>query len=166
MAELFFTWIRRTDKRVHFEFLDNSVTRGTPPRTSAFGWNDVMNILDVQCLVDIERYRRIDVDAQDAASLYRDPRDLDLERNVDFLRRCLAEIREVNFADQGTGRIYLRVVRGVADYVDAPPDEAKDVLDSVLPGTSFVKSEAPRFLDADACVHTVGAWRRAAASCG
>jgi len=158
MAELFFTWIRRTDKRVHFEFLDNTVARGAPPRTSAFGWNDVMNVLDVQCLIDIERYRRVDVDAQDAASLYREPRDLDVARNTDFLRRCLAEIGEVNFAEQATGRIYLRVVRGVADYVDAPPDAAKDVLDTVMPGTSFVKSEVPRFIDTDARVHTVGAW--------
>jgi len=159
MAELFFTWIRRADKRVHFEFLDNTVTRGAPPRTSAFGWNDVMNILDVQCLIDIERYRRIDVDAQDASMLYRDAGDLDVVRNAGFLLRCLAEIREVNFAEQRTGRIYLRVARGVIDYVDCAPDAAKDVLDKVLPGTSFVKSATPRFIDADACVHTVGAWR-------
>jgi len=124
MGELFFTWIRRADKRVHFEFLDNSVTRGAPPRTSAFGWNDVMNILDVQRLIDIERYRRIDVDAQDASALYRDAGDLDVVRNADFLRRCLAEIPEVNFAEQSTGRVYLRVVRGVIDYVDSPPDGA------------------------------------------
>jgi hypothetical protein len=159
MAELFFTWIRKADKRVHFEFLDNTVTRGAAPRTSAFGWNDVMNILDVECLIDIERYRRIDVDAQDASALYRDAGDLDVVRNAGFLRRCLAEIREVNFAEQSTGRIYLRVARGVIDYVDSPPDAAKDVLGKVLPGTSFVKSATPRFVDADASVHTVGSWR-------
>ena len=28
MPQLFFTWVRRTDKRVHFEFLDNSVPLG------------------------------------------------------------------------------------------------------------------------------------------
>jgi len=28
MPQLFFTWIQRTDKRVHFEFLDNSVQLG------------------------------------------------------------------------------------------------------------------------------------------
>jgi hypothetical protein len=158
MPELFFTWIRRTDKRVHFEFLDNTVTRGAPPRTAAFGWNDVMNVLDVACLVDIERYQKIDVDAHGEESLYRDRRDLAVERNVDFLRRCLAEMREVNFAEQGSGRIYLRVERGSVTHVDAPPDAAKDVLDKVLPGTSFVKSDAPRFLDAGERAHTVGAW--------
>jgi hypothetical protein len=158
MPELFFTWIRRADKRVHFEFLDNTVTRGAPPRTAAFGWNEVMNVLDVGCLVDIERYRKIDVDAQDDQSLYRDPADLEVERNMDFLRRCLAEIREVNFAEQDTGRVYLRVERGVVTHVDQPPDAAKDVLGKVLPGTSFVNSDAPQFLRADERVHTVGGW--------
>src|SRR5439155_11878562 len=31
MPQLFFTWVQRTDKRVHFEFLDNSVALGEPP---------------------------------------------------------------------------------------------------------------------------------------
>jgi hypothetical protein len=158
MPELFFTWMRRADKRVHFEFLDNTVTRGAPPRTAAFGWNDVMNILDVGCLVDIERYQKIDVDAQDERSLYRDAQDVETAANLAFLRRCLAEIRQVNFAEQHDGRIYLRVERGNVTYVDAPPDAAKDVLGKMLPGTSFVKSDAPRFLSADERVHTVGAW--------
>jgi hypothetical protein len=164
MPELFFTWIRRSDKRVHFEFLDNTVTRGAPPRTAAFGWNEVMNVLDVDCLIDIERFQRIDVDAQEPQSLYREVDDLNVPRNLDFMRQCLREFREVNFAEQRTGRIYLGVERGVITYVDAPPDAAKDVLSQVLPGTSFVKSEAPRFLDAGERVHTVGAWRDADAA--
>src|SRR4029077_10964760 len=63
MPELFFTWIRRADKRVHFEFLDNTVARGLPPRTAAFGWNEVLNVFDVPILLDIERHRKIDVNA-------------------------------------------------------------------------------------------------------
>src|SRR4029078_4535259 len=59
MPQLFFTWIQRTDKRVHFELLDNTVARGAPPRTAAFGWNDTLNVFDVECLVDIDRYRKI-----------------------------------------------------------------------------------------------------------
>ena len=158
MPELFFTWIRRTDKRVHFEFLDNTVTRGAAPRTAVFGWNEVLNVLDAACLVDIVRYQRIHVDAQGPASLYRDPSDLFLAGNVGFLRRCLAEFGEVNFAEQSTGRIYLRMKGGKVVYVDALPDAAKDVLGEVLPGTSFVKSSAPQFLAPDERVHTVGAW--------
>jgi hypothetical protein len=55
MPELFFTWVRRTDKRVHFEFLDNSVELGQRPRTVAFGWNGTLNVLNVGCLLDVER---------------------------------------------------------------------------------------------------------------
>ncbi len=63
MPELFFTWAQRTDKRVHFEFLDNSVQLGERPRTVAFGWNGEMNVLDVGGMLDVERYRRVDIDA-------------------------------------------------------------------------------------------------------
>src|SRR5438477_70648 len=50
MPELFFTWVSRVDKHVHFEFLDNSVNFGERPRTVAFGWNSVLNVLDVKCM--------------------------------------------------------------------------------------------------------------------
>ena len=41
---------------LQFEFLDNSVAQGERPRTVAFGSNDVLNVLDVRCLLDVERY--------------------------------------------------------------------------------------------------------------
>ena len=113
------------------------------------------------CPIDIERYQGIDVDAKGPQSLYRDVAQLDVARNVRFLRRCLAEFREVNFAEQATGRIYLRVERGAVTYVDASPDVAKDVLGQVLPGASFVKSDKPQFVGAGERVHTVGAWGEA-----
>ena len=49
MPELFFTWVQRRDKRVHFEFLDNSVPRGERPLTVAFGGNETLNVLDIKC---------------------------------------------------------------------------------------------------------------------
>ncbi|MFO1304459.1 MAG: hypothetical protein U1F54_12045 [Burkholderiales bacterium] len=159
MPELFFTWMRRSDKRVHFEFLDNTVTRGAPPRTAAFGWNGVMNVLDFECLVNIERYRRLNVDAHDPESLYRNASELEVAVNVGFLRRCLSEIREVNFADQATGRVWLTVRDGAIEYVDAPPEGARGVLDVVLPALPATRSDATRYLDAAESVHTVGTWR-------
>src|SRR5262249_19725861 len=89
MPELFFTWIRRSDKRVHFEFLDNTVARGEAPRTAAFGWNDTLNVLDVECLLDVERFPKIDIDAKSPAALYPDGGALDAARNNGFLLRCL-----------------------------------------------------------------------------
>jgi len=119
MPQLFFTWVARRDKRVHFEFLDNSVRLPARPRTVAFGWNDTMNILDVGCLLDVERYRRVDIHAVDAASLYPNPKLLDAAGNAGFLRQCVERFREINFADQATGRIYLRVADAMPAWIDA-----------------------------------------------
>ena len=118
MPQLFFTWIQRTDKRVHFEFLDNSVPLGERPRTVAFGWNDTLNVLDVKCVLDVERYRRVNIDATAPEFLYSDESVLAPENNTGFLRQCIDRFREINFADQNTERIYLRIVSGSPAWAD------------------------------------------------
>ena len=118
MPQLFFTWIQRTDKRVHFEFLDNSVRLGERPRTIAFGWNDTLNVLDVKCALDVERYRRVDVNATAPEMLYSDQSVLAPENNTGFLKQCIDKFREINIADQDTGRIYLRIVSGKPVWAD------------------------------------------------
>jgi hypothetical protein len=118
MPHVFFTWAQRTDKRVHFEFLDNSVQLGERPRTVAFGWNDALNVLDVKCLIDVERYRRVNIDASGPESLYGNPKLLAAELNAKFLKECVDRFREVNFAIQATGRIYARLADGVPVWVD------------------------------------------------
>jgi hypothetical protein len=120
MPEVFFTWVRRTDKRVHFEFLDNSVAQGERPRTVAFGWNGTLNVLDVGRLLDVERYRRVNVDATSPAALYPDPQALAPSRNVEFLVQCIEQFATIHFAEQDTGRIYLRIEAGAPTFVDAP----------------------------------------------
>jgi hypothetical protein len=112
MPQLFFTWVQRTDKRVHFEFLDNSVQLGERPRTVAFGWNDALNVLDVGGMLDVERYRRLNIDATAPEWLYRDPALLAPEQNTGFLRQCVARFPCINFADPVTGNIYLCVESG------------------------------------------------------
>ncbi len=119
MPQLFFTWVARAEKRVHFEFLDNTAPRGAPPRTAAFGWNDALTILDVGILIDIERFRRLNIDARSPAELYADREIVAPENNTAFLSTCVARFREVTFADQATGRVYLRVERGVPVWADA-----------------------------------------------
>ena len=119
MPELFFTWAQRADKRVHFEFLDNSVQLGERPRTVAFGWNDEMNVLDVKCMLDVERYQRVNIDAASPAQLYRDAALLAPERNAAFLRQCVERFRFLNFADQATGRVYLHLESGRPIWADA-----------------------------------------------
>jgi hypothetical protein len=112
MPDLFFTWIRRTDKSVHFEFLDNSVRLGQRPRTVAFGDNDTLNLLDVRGVLNIERYRRVNVAATSPELLYSDRSRLAPEHNTGFLQRCVERFRGVNFAEQSSGRIYLRIEAG------------------------------------------------------
>jgi len=112
IPDVFFTWVRRSDKRIQFEFLDNTVRLGERPRTVAFGDNATLNVLDVKTTLDIDRYARIDVDAEAAEYLYPDPALLSAEKNLDFLRRCVNNFHSVNFAEQASGQVYLRIERG------------------------------------------------------
>ena len=109
MPDLFFTWIGRSDKSVHFEFLDNSVQLGERPRTVAYGDNKTLNLLDVGGMLDIERFRRVNVAATGPSLLYTDRSRLAPEHNTGFLQRCIERFEQVNFADQATGRIYLHI---------------------------------------------------------
>jgi len=101
LASIFFTWIRRADKRVHFEFLDNSVPMGERPRTVAFGWNDVLYLVDEEKLIDIERYRRVNIDARSPGELWPDPAVLQADRNRSFLDRLRTEFRDVRNVEAG-----------------------------------------------------------------
>jgi hypothetical protein len=112
MPELFFTWAMHPDKFVYYEFLDNSVPTGERPRTVAFGWQNEMMILDVKCMLDVERYRKIDVNANAPEKVYRDRETVLAANNTQFLTQCVHRIPTVNFADHDTGRIYLRFEYG------------------------------------------------------
>jgi hypothetical protein len=171
MPQLFFTWVQRTDKSVHFEFLDNSVKRGSRPRTVAFGNNETLNVLDIKCMLDIERYRRANIHATSPASLYTDATLSAPQNNLDFLKQCIARFREVNFANQATGRIYLSLTTGSTVWADRAALEeaclntdaraalvatASSVFDGAVP-----MSDAPRFLkdlDAGKPIPTLGRW--------
>jgi hypothetical protein len=112
IPNLFFTWALREDKRVHFEFLDNSVAEGQKPRTIAFGLNGHMNILDVNCLLDIDRYRNINIEARTPAEIYPKPSSRTARTHGEFLRQCVRRIPMINFADHATGQIYAQMVKG------------------------------------------------------
>jgi hypothetical protein len=118
IPNVFFTWVRRSDKRIRFEFLDNTVALGERPRTVAFGDNETVNVLDVKGMLDIDRYGRVFVDAAAPEQLYRDPELLRAEHNVAFLKRCVEGFRRVNFAAQASGRIYARIEAGVLVWID------------------------------------------------
>jgi hypothetical protein len=171
MPELFFTWVERRDKRLVFEFVDNSVAQGERPRTIAFGTNEVLNVLDVGRMLDIERFRRVDVDARAPELLFRDAKLLAAQHNTGLLRACVSRVREINFADQATGRIYLHIASGVADWADAPALEraasSQDVRAGLLAVTpnlfdrSIAATDVPRYLPAPTApgaIPTLGQW--------
>jgi hypothetical protein len=169
IPDVFFTWVRRSDKRIQFEFLDNTVPLGERPRTVAFGDNETFNILSVKGTLDIERYGRVNVDAVRPEFLYPDRRLLAAEHNTGFLRRCVGGFRKVNFAEAATGRIYLRIESGTPVWVDraalvsaaADPDIRSGIM-AVAPGAlrGEVPGEpGPRYLRSGAgAAPTLGEW--------
>lgn len=121
MPELFFTWVKRTDKRVHFEFLDNSVVLGERPRTVAFGWNDVIYILDTEVLRNVERFRRVNIKARSPDDLWPDRSVLAPEKNEAFLKRCTASFPRVVFAGAGASIPAGERTHTLGDW-SSPPD--------------------------------------------
>jgi hypothetical protein len=171
MPELFFTWAKSPDKRVHFEFLDNSVALAERPRSVAFGWNGEMNVLDVPRMLDIDRFRRIRVDARRAQDVYPAAEELAPANNTAFLARCVQSMAAVNFADRETGRVYARTEHGCLSWVDrdalpmalADP-EARAGLRAVLPaiaqGPHDRSAPSHRVIAAAERRHTIGRWGR------
>src|SRR4030095_1686526 len=96
-------------------------TRGAsagPPPTIAFGWNGEMNILDVKGMLDIDRYRKIDIGATRPAEVYADANGMAPENNGKFLVECVRMLPRVLFAERDTGRIYARIEKGRLAWAD------------------------------------------------
>ena len=176
MPQLFDTWVQRQDKHVYFEFLDNTVALGERPRTVAFGGDGSFNIMDVKSLLDIERFHRINVNARAPGEIFLDKTALAPENNTRFLRDCRDRFSIVNFADQATGRIYLRIEAGTPVWVDraaleraASDPDTRAGLTAIAPSLwthldRLASDAGPRFLrrsDDPEPLRTVGAWGEA-----
>ncbi|MEP6883386.1 MAG: hypothetical protein ABJC66_01425 [Gammaproteobacteria bacterium] len=169
IPDVFFTWVSRSDKRIQFEFLDNTVRLGERPRTVAFGDNDTFNVLNVTGALNIDRYGRVNVDASSEQALYADRELLAAAHNTRFLRRCIDGFRHVNFADQASGRIYLRIESGLPVSIDQAQLQAaicdadtlggiKAVAPAALRGEAAAMS-APQYLHSGAGSEvTLGQW--------
>jgi hypothetical protein len=171
MPRLFFTWAAKQDKSVHYEFLDNSVPDGQTPKTIAFGWNGEMNVLDTKCLLDVERYRKINVDARDPAAVYPDADTMAPERNTGFLEECARRIPALNFVDRDNGRVYARLEAGQLRWADpqllSSAIEDPDTRAGLLALAPRARERAgngrgePQRLERDR-VHTLGQWATSA----
>jgi hypothetical protein len=167
MPRLFFTWAGKQDKKVHFEFLDNSVLEGRRPRTVAFGTDGEMNILDVKRLIDIDRFRKINLDARRPEDVY-DADSLAPEKNTEFLRQCARTIPAINFVDYESGSIYAQVRGGTLTCgVEGPHDpDTKAGLAAVAAELSPSSSDTSETLGSLTLeqAHTLGAWGAGATS--
>jgi hypothetical protein len=170
MPRLFFTWAAKKDKSVHYEFLDNSVPQGQRPRTVAFGWNGEMNVLDVKCLLDVERYKNIDIEAKAPEAVYPDAEAMAPDRNTGFLEECARRMAAINFVDPETGLVYARMEHGRMRWAD-PDVLAKAMADAetgaglrALGAQSLERGDVPpgqpTKLDPSR-IHTLGQWAAA-----
>jgi len=168
MPELFFTWALNTGRRVHYEFLDNGVPEGTRPRTVAYGWNQEMTILDVKAMLDIDRFRKININARAPEEVYAGD-DLAPACNLAFIKRCARMIPIINFADYDTGSIYARLEHGrwtwrdEEAFVRAQRDpDTKAGLEAVAANNGqYDAAAAKSFTPPDPAgdqAHTLGAW--------
>jgi hypothetical protein len=118
MPDLFFTWALREGMSVHCEFLDNGVAPGERPRTVAFGRGGELNVLDVKCLLDVERYRKIEINASGPGEVYPGGEAMAAANNTRFLAECVRRLPAVNFAERETGRVYARIEGGRLAWTD------------------------------------------------
>jgi hypothetical protein len=170
IPEVFFTWALSADKKVHYEFLDNSIALGEQPRTIAFGWNGEMNVLDIKGLLDIERYRKINVEARNPQEVYPGADEMAPAKNVQFLVNCVRRLPAVNLADAASGRIYLRLERGKPAWIDPgalatalKDPENRAGIEAVAPqvihnGTPQVSSRTLQDMIGADRIHTLGLW--------
>ena len=166
MQTFFFGRTRHpTSRNQHHEFVDNDVPMGAPPLTIAFGSQDELNVLDVLRMVDMDRYRRINVNARSAEELFPDSRSWAVEENVEFLAACIDRFPAVNFAHRDTGRVYARFEQRRPTWVDhqalaSVDGDALTALIAAAPALVTVADNAmdgPRYLDATRSL-TLGRW--------
>ncbi len=115
---LFFTWALRKDKTVFYEFLDNSVAHKQTPKTIAFGLNEEMYIIDFKCLLDVMRYTKININADNPDAVYPADEDMAPPANVEFLVQCSKKIPRINFVERASGQIYASMESGKMQWVD------------------------------------------------
>jgi hypothetical protein len=161
MPRLFFTWKGNEGKDVHFEFLDNSVPKGTRPRTVAFGTRSELNILDIKAFIDIDRFKKIDISARRPEDVYV-PDLLAPEKNTEFLRKCVRMVPAINFVEHATGRIYAKVMGGklILEELETSDHDVKAGLAAVAAELFRQSSGLPEELGAlvPGQAPTLGAW--------
>ncbi|MCP4010280.1 MAG: hypothetical protein GY726_12310, partial [Proteobacteria bacterium] len=113
MPKIFFKWLAYDQPLFKYEFLNNDVPRGTFPTTIAFGTQQEINIISVSEFIDIERYRKINIEAKSPGQIYPEKIVLSVDNNMEFLGQIVKKIPNVNFIDRATNTAYLQARNGV-----------------------------------------------------
>ncbi len=142
MPALFFSWAL-SDKKVHYEFLDNDVPKGERPRTIASGWNRRMNVYDVEGLLNIERFKKVDVRASGPGEVYLEGADIPAE-NLEFLRQCSERLDEVRFVNPKTGDRYGLIGTDSGAWWDRSLSSCRDEISDLLEGVVADAEAHPR----------------------
>lgn len=161
MPNLFFTWVKKERQTVHFEFLDNSVPFGQPPKTAAFGWNDKLTVLDKDCMRRLAQYRSINIDAKRPEDVLVKTRGAE----NDFLADTIRKIADVTFVDPKTLKIMGHTSDGSCDY-EVDGFFAKSSLEcayasspaDAAPATCWNRGEEPVFDTERERKFTIGSW--------
>ena len=119
MPKLLFKWLSNNRPRYFFEFLDNSVPKGSYPELIARGTQGSMQIYRPGPLIDIERYQRINVMAASPNEVPAAAEQLAVAKNLGFLRQCIARINLIEFVDVDSSRVYLAIRSGNFQVTDA-----------------------------------------------
>ena len=140
MPKLLFKWLAYRRPRFNYVFLDNSVAKGSSPKTIAQGSQEQMTIFNPLALINIERYQKINLKAQTPAQVYPASTDFSVANNSGFLRQCLSRIELVNLVDEASGICYLKVLKGEVTLMDKAKlnelieqDDMAQVLQQIAP---------------------------------
>jgi len=164
---LFFTWALRKDKTVYYEFLDNSVAHKETPRTIAFGLNGEMYVIDFKFMLDIVRYTKININADNPDDVYPSASDMEPQANTDFLVDCAKRIPRINFVERASGKVYASMKSGKMSWVDrdllkriVAEDEAHAALVAMAPklldDLEQIAQEPAKPVPEEALRHTLG----------
>ena len=175
MPQIFFTWALNQEKDVYYEFLDNGVDYGIQPRTVAYGTNGCLTILDIDKLIDIDRFRKINVNATQPDDVYPQKIDEELPKQILFLKQCFQRLQSVEIVNFETGQICCRIKNGKVTELDRHAlnnainnSLIADAIFSILEKCSSNHCETvspPQQLKKDDH-YTLGQWGKSVKNCG
>jgi hypothetical protein len=135
MPKLLFKWTSHKAPTYFFEFLDNSVPKGTYPLLIARGTQGKMQIYQLRSLIDIERYQRINVLATCPEEVAPPAEQQQVANNLGFFKQCIKRFALIEFIDRQSEICFLAIRSGSFEVCDAAllqPNLADDSLREML----------------------------------